>query len=68
MMGSILGSSLHYDHWVDCFFFCSFWQSGLTLNSEGVLGPLASDLPVEGLDFSDVPPAEDDAPPAEEDE
>nr|XP_010921394.1 30S ribosomal protein S1, chloroplastic [Elaeis guineensis] len=41
-------------------------ESGLTLNSEGVLGPLTSDLPVEGLNLSDVPPAEDDAPQAEE--
>lgn len=41
-------------------------ESGLTLNSEGVLGPLTSDLPVEGLDLGDVPPAEEDAPPAED--
>ncbi|KAL3626639.1 ribosomal 40S subunit protein S1B [Castilleja foliolosa] len=34
-------------------------ESGLTLSSEGILGPLTSDLPVEGLDLSDIPPAED---------
>ena len=33
-------------------------QSGLTLNSDGILGPLSSDLPAEGLDLSDVPPAD----------
>ncbi|XP_050130429.1 30S ribosomal protein S1, chloroplastic-like [Malus sylvestris] len=33
-------------------------ESGLTLSSDGILGPLTSDLPVEGLDLSDVPPAE----------
>ncbi|KAG1338818.1 30S ribosomal protein S1, chloroplastic [Cocos nucifera] len=43
-------------------------ESGLTLNSEGVLGPLTSDLPAEGLDLSDVPPADDDTPQAAEDE
>lgn len=37
----------------------SFWQSGLTLNSEGILGPLTSDLPAEGLDLSEIPPADD---------
>ncbi|KAL0376323.1 UNVERIFIED_CONTAM: 30S ribosomal protein S1, chloroplastic [Sesamum calycinum] len=34
-------------------------QSGLTLSSEGILGPLTSDLPADGLDLSDFPPAED---------
>ncbi|XWS14253.1 hypothetical protein CRYUN_Cryun36dG0106900 [Craigia yunnanensis] len=34
-------------------------ESGLTLNSDGILGPLTSDLPAEGLDLSDVPEAED---------
>ncbi|KAK4478357.1 hypothetical protein RD792_017647 [Penstemon davidsonii] len=34
-------------------------ESGLTLSSEGILGPLTSDLPAEGLDLSDTPPAED---------
>ncbi|XAR56959.1 hypothetical protein NMG60_11024937 [Bertholletia excelsa] len=34
-------------------------ESGLTLNSDGILGPLTSDLPADGLDMSDVPPAED---------
>lgn len=34
-------------------------QSGLTLSSDGILGPLTSDLPAEGLDLSEVPPAED---------
>ncbi|KAL7104748.1 hypothetical protein ACP275_07G002100 [Erythranthe tilingii] len=34
-------------------------ESGLTLSSEGILGPLTSDLPVEGLDLGDIPPAED---------
>lgn len=29
-------------------------ESGLTLSSEGILGPLTSDLPAEGLDLSDV--------------
>lgn len=33
-------------------------ESGLTLNSDGILGPLSSDLPAEGLDLSDVPPAD----------
>lgn len=28
-------------------------QSGLTLSSDGILGPLGSDLPAEGLDLSD---------------
>lgn len=35
------------------------FQSGLTLSSDGILGPLTSDLPAEGLDLSEVPPAED---------
>lgn len=34
-------------------------QSGLTLSSEGILGPLGSDLPAEGLDLSEVASAED---------
>ncbi|KAK6146253.1 hypothetical protein DH2020_020122 [Rehmannia glutinosa] len=34
-------------------------QSGLTLSSEGILGPLTSDLPAEGIDFSEITPAED---------
>ncbi|KAK4433846.1 30S ribosomal protein S1, chloroplastic [Sesamum alatum] len=34
-------------------------ESGLTLSSEGILGPLTSDLPAEGLDLSELPPAED---------
>ncbi|KAK7412859.1 hypothetical protein VNO78_04550 [Psophocarpus tetragonolobus] len=34
-------------------------ESGLTLSGDGILGPLASDLPPEGLDLSEVPPAED---------
>ncbi|KAK3002829.1 hypothetical protein RJ639_018860 [Escallonia herrerae] len=34
-------------------------ESGLTLNSDAILGPLSSDLPAEGLDLSDIPPAED---------
>ncbi|KAL6343846.1 hypothetical protein AAG906_027617 [Vitis piasezkii] len=34
-------------------------ESGLTLNSDGILGPVSADLPAEGLDLSDVPPAED---------
>ncbi|PIN23262.1 hypothetical protein CDL12_04028 [Handroanthus impetiginosus] len=35
-------------------------ESGLTLSSEGILGPLTSDLPAEGLDLSEIPPAEDE--------
>ncbi|XP_004486520.1 small ribosomal subunit protein bS1c [Cicer arietinum] len=34
-------------------------ESGLTLSSDGILGPLSSDLPPEGLDLSEIPPAED---------
>lgn len=34
-------------------------ESGLTLNSDGILGPLTSDLPADGLDFNDIPLAED---------
>ncbi|KAF8401266.1 hypothetical protein HHK36_012199 [Tetracentron sinense] len=34
-------------------------ESGLTLSSDGILGPLTADLPAEGLDLSDIPPAED---------
>lgn len=47
-------------------------ESGLTLNSDGILGPLSSDLPAEGLDLSEIPPAEEDSfdlseiPPAED--
>lgn len=33
-------------------------ESGLTLNSDGILGPLTTDLPAEGLDFSENPLAE----------
>lgn len=41
-------------------FFFFFWklQSGITLSSDGILGPLTSDLPAEGLDLSEVPSAE----------
>ena len=45
-------------------------QSGLTFTADGILGPLTTDLPAEGLDMSDILPAEDlddDIPPAEED-
>ncbi|GMY27982.1 30S ribosomal protein S1, chloroplastic [Fagus crenata] len=38
-------------------------ESGLTLSSDGILGPLASDLPAEGLDLTDVPPAEESGLP-----
>ncbi|KAF4361387.1 hypothetical protein CsatB_025682 [Cannabis sativa] len=34
-------------------------ESGLSISSDGILGPLTSDLPAEGLDLSDVPKAED---------
>ncbi|XP_021751956.1 30S ribosomal protein S1, chloroplastic [Chenopodium quinoa] len=34
-------------------------ESGLTLSSDGILGPLTSDLPAEGLDLSAVPPADE---------
>ncbi|KAI3737863.1 hypothetical protein L2E82_27877 [Cichorium intybus] len=35
-------------------------ESGLTLNADGILGPLTTDLPAEGLDFSEeIPLAED---------
>ncbi|KAL6532515.1 ribosomal 40S subunit protein S1B [Orobanche gracilis] len=34
-------------------------ESGLTLSSEGILGPLTSGLMVESLDPSDIPPAEE---------
>lgn len=33
-------------------------ESGLTLNSDGTLGPLGSDLPAEGLDLNEIPSAE----------
>ncbi|MFS7901468.1 putative ribosomal protein S1 [Helianthus anomalus] len=35
-------------------------ESGLTLNSDGILGPLTTDLPAEGLDFNEIPPVEDE--------
>ncbi|KAJ1403044.1 S1 domain [Sesbania bispinosa] len=34
-------------------------ESGLTLSSDGILGTLTEDLPVEGLDLSEVPSAEE---------
>ncbi|KAK1317092.1 hypothetical protein QJS10_CPA05g00147 [Acorus calamus] len=34
-------------------------ESGLTLSSEGILGPLTPELPVDGVDLNDVPPAEE---------
>ncbi|CAI9118906.1 OLC1v1020533C1 [Oldenlandia corymbosa var. corymbosa] len=35
-------------------------ESGLTLNSDGILGPLSSsELPAEGLDLSDIPLGDD---------
>ncbi|KAJ6891472.1 30S ribosomal protein S1 [Populus alba x Populus x berolinensis] len=34
-------------------------ESGLTLSSGGILGPNISDLPAEGLDLSDAPPADE---------
>ncbi|RDY09333.1 30S ribosomal protein S1, chloroplastic [Mucuna pruriens] len=34
-------------------------ESGLTISSDGILGPFTSDLPEEGLDLSEVPPAEE---------
>ncbi|KAG5573960.1 hypothetical protein H5410_063726 [Solanum commersonii] len=34
-------------------------ESGLTLNSDGILGPLTSELPAEGLDLSVIFPAEE---------
>ncbi|MED6121042.1 hypothetical protein PIB30_026383, partial [Stylosanthes scabra] len=34
-------------------------ESGLTLSNEGILGPLSSELPAEGVDLSEVPPAEE---------
>ncbi|XP_022138241.1 30S ribosomal protein S1, chloroplastic [Momordica charantia] len=34
-------------------------ESGLTLTTDGILGPITPELPVEGLDLSDVPPAEE---------
>lgn len=34
-------------------------ESGLTLSPDGILGSLATNLPAEGLDFSDIPPAEE---------
>ncbi|KAL8160303.1 hypothetical protein V2J09_001840 [Rumex salicifolius] len=35
-------------------------ESGLTLSSDGILGPIGTDLPDEGLDLSDIPPAVDE--------
>lgn len=34
-------------------------ESGLTLTTDGILGPITPELPVEGLDLNDVPPAEE---------
>ncbi|KAK1280333.1 hypothetical protein QJS04_geneDACA004629 [Acorus gramineus] len=34
-------------------------ESGLTLSSEGILGPLTPELPAEGVDLNDIPPAEE---------
>ncbi|ESW19393.1 hypothetical protein PHAVU_006G121100 [Phaseolus vulgaris] len=34
-------------------------ESGLSLSGDGILGPLSSDLPPEGVDLSEVPLAED---------
>ncbi|KAK1277858.1 hypothetical protein QJS04_geneDACA015866 [Acorus gramineus] len=34
-------------------------ESGLTLSSEGILGPLMPELPVDGVDLNEVPPAEE---------
>ncbi|KAK7388043.1 hypothetical protein VNO78_22845 [Psophocarpus tetragonolobus] len=34
-------------------------ESGLTLTGDAILGPFTSDLPEEGLDLSEVPPAEE---------
>ncbi|RDX64130.1 30S ribosomal protein S1, chloroplastic, partial [Mucuna pruriens] len=34
-------------------------ESGLTLSSDGILGPLTSDLPPEGVDLTEVATAED---------
>ncbi|XP_057476369.1 30S ribosomal protein S1, chloroplastic-like [Actinidia eriantha] len=45
-------------------------ESGLTFTADGILGPLSTDLPAEGLDMSDILPTEDledSIPPAEED-
>lgn len=44
-------------------------ESGLTLSSDGILGPLTTDLPEEGLDLNEIPPAVDvDVDEDEEDE
>lgn len=43
-------------------------ESGLTLSSDGILGPLMSDLPAEGLDLSDIPLAVEDEEYIEEEE
>ncbi|KAJ4764402.1 30S ribosomal protein S1 [Rhynchospora pubera] len=32
-------------------------ESGLSFSSDGILGPLSSDLPEEGVDFGGIPPA-----------
>jgi len=34
-------------------------QSGLSLSGEGILGPLSSDLPPEGVNLTEVPLAEE---------
>lgn len=34
-------------------------QSGLNLSVDGILGSLVDDLPVDSLDLTDIPPAED---------
>ncbi|KAI8561898.1 hypothetical protein RHMOL_Rhmol04G0377800 [Rhododendron molle] len=34
-------------------------ESGLNLSVDGILGSLVDDLPVDGLDLTDIPPAED---------
>jgi hypothetical protein len=40
---------------------CVFEQSGLTLSSDGILGPLGSELPDDGVDLTvdDIPSAVD---------
>lgn len=53
----------------DIWFILTFLQSGLSLSSEGILGPLTPDLPADGLDLSDIPPAEEvEAATSEEEE
>ncbi|KAF7145389.1 hypothetical protein RHSIM_Rhsim04G0243100 [Rhododendron simsii] len=34
-------------------------ESGLNLSVDGILGSLVDDLPVDGIDLTDIPPAED---------